>query len=121
MQVRCSKDRHTLVVDIDGELDHHTADFLRDKVDSVLEDPNIKNIVFDLKKLKFMDSSGIGVLIGRYKVVSQRGGVVAVTGVTPQINKIFEVSGLYKIIKKYNSLDTALRDIGGAVVSGCYK
>jgi len=101
------------VVDIDGELDHHTADFLRDKVDSVLEDTNIKIIVFDLKKLKFMDSSGIGVLIGRYKVVSQRGGVVAVTGVTPQINKIFEVSGLYKIIKKYNSLDTALRDIRG--------
>jgi len=113
LRIRCSSDKHTLVVNIDGELDHHTADTLRDRVDYALEDPNIRHIVFDLKQLKFMDSSGIGVLIGRYKIVSQRGGLVAVAGVNPQIHKVFEVSGLYTIIKKYKDVQEALSDIRG--------
>jgi len=113
LQVSSRKTKHTLVVKVEGELDHHTADTVRERLDSILEDPSIKYIVFDLSQLKFMDSSGIGVFIGRYKVVSQRGGTVSVAHVTPQINKVLEVSGLYRIIKKYNSLEEALADIGG--------
>ncbi len=113
MQVSSRKTKGALVVKVEGELDHHTADAVRERLDSLLEDPSIKHIVFDLSQLKFMDSSGIGVFIGRYKVVSQRGGTVSVTHVTSQINKVFEVSGLYRIIKKYDSIEEALADIGG--------
>lgn len=113
MQVSSRKIKGALVVKVEGELDHHTADAVRERLDSLLEDPSIKHIIFDLSQLRFMDSSGIGVFIGRYKVVSQRGGTVSVAYVTSQINKVFEVSGLYKIIKKYDTAEEALADIGG--------
>lgn len=113
MQVSSRKVKQALVVKIEGELDHHTADEVRERLDSMLDDPTIKHMVFDLSQLKFMDSSGIGVFIGRYKAVSQRSGTVSVVYVTPQINKVLEVSGLYRIIKKYDSLEEALAAIGG--------
>jgi stage II sporulation protein AA (anti-sigma F factor antagonist) len=113
LRIQCSRDKHTLVVDIEGELDHHTSDVFRDKVDNALKDPTIKNIVYDLSHLKFMDSSGVGVFIGRYKIISRRGGVAAAAGLKPQIHKVFEVSGLYTIIKKYNDVQEALADIRG--------
>lgn len=113
MQVSYHKNKCTLIVKIDGELDHHTADMVREKLDAVLEDPGVKNIIFDLNQLKFMDSSGIGVFIGRYKIISQRGGTVSVVRITPQIHKVFEVSGLYKIIKRYSNVEEALAGTGG--------
>ncbi|MFO7154958.1 MAG: anti-sigma F factor antagonist [Caldicoprobacter oshimai] len=113
MQISSHKSKHTLIVKLEGELDHHTADTVRERLDSILEDPSIKHMVFDLSQLKFMDSSGVGVFIGRYKVVSQRGGTVSVVHVTPQIHKVLEVSGLYRIIKKYSSFEEALAGIGG--------
>ncbi|MBM7581350.1 stage II sporulation protein AA (anti-sigma F factor antagonist) [Caldicoprobacter guelmensis] len=113
MQILSRKHKHTLIIKMEGELDHHTADTVRERLDNMLEDPSIRHVVFDLSQLKFMDSSGIGVFIGRYKVVSQRGGTVSVAHVTPQINKVLEVSGLYRIIKRYNSIEEALASIGG--------
>jgi stage II sporulation protein AA (anti-sigma F factor antagonist) len=63
--------------------------------------------------LKFMDSSGLGVLLGRYKIISRRGGELGVVGINTQIDRIFVVSGLYKIIKAYDDLKQALNDTGG--------
>ena len=48
-----------------------------------------------------MDSSGIGMIMGRYKAISQKGGVVVVTGINPTINRMLELSGLYKIVEVY--------------------
>ena len=77
-----------------------------------MEDP-IRNLIIDMKKLKFMDSSGLGVLLGRYKIISRRGGELGVVGINTQIDRIFVVSGLYKIIKAYDDLKQALNDTGG--------
>ncbi len=120
MQIACHKKKDTLVVEMEGELDHHTANAVRDRLDSILDDASIKNMVIDLKKLKFMDSSGIGVFIGRYKNIAQRGGIIAVAQVTPQIHKILEVSGLYRILRKYISVQEALTDLGGAINNEYY-
>ena len=118
MRIQCSRDKHTLVVDIEGELDHHTSDVFRDKVDNALKDPTIKNIVYDLSHLKFMDSSGVGVFIGRYKIISRRAGCGS--RFKPQIHKVFEVSGLYTIIR--NTMMCRKRyDIRGAIGSGHCK
>ena len=105
--------RDTLVVSIGGELDHHTAEEIRERMDELLDDPTIKNVIIDAGNLSFMDSSGIGVFIGRYKKISRRGGSMAVANINNHIDKIFEVSGLYKIIKTYSSVQDALDDIRG--------
>lgn len=113
MTVKSKKKRDTLIISIGGELDHHTSETVRNRMDDLLEDPTIKNIIIDAENLSFMDSSGIGVFIGRYKKIANRGGSMAVVNVNDHIHKIFEVSGLYKIIKSYPSVQAALDDIRG--------
>ena len=68
------KNRGTLTVRLSGELDQRCAGQLRKELDELTIDPHIKHLVFDLNDLSFMDSSGIGLMIGRYKQMRRRGG-----------------------------------------------
>ncbi|QRG69844.1 anti-sigma F factor antagonist [Brevibacillus choshinensis] len=98
-----------LVIRLQGELDHHTAEELRGKVDEILRAPDIRHIVLSLADLTFMDSSGIGVILGRYKQISARSGDMYVTSINPTIYRIFEMSGLFKVIKfRENEADALL-------------
>ena len=91
------KDR-TLVVKLDGDLDHHLSQLIRIPIDEKIDKNGIDAVVFDFKNTSFMDSSGIGLIMGRYKLLSRKGGKVFVTNVSPAIKRIFEISGLYKIV-----------------------
>lgn len=113
MLIATSKENDTVIASIGGELDHHTAVYTRKRLDDLLIDQSTKNLVIDLKELHFMDSSGIGVFIGRYKIIASRGGKLAVTGINQHIHKVFEVSGLYRIVKTYGTLQEALEDLKG--------
>ena len=100
-----------LICRVQGELDHHTAEEFRDFIDRGLENNPVKHLVLDLTHLSFMDSSGIGVLIGRFKKVNFRGGKVAVVNENKQVSRVFEVSGIYDIIKSYSSINKAVNDL----------
>lgn len=89
----------TLIAKIDGEIDHHTASILRSEIDRELNLRHIVNLVLDFDGVTFMDSSGIGVIAGRYKEIQARGGRVMVIRVKPQVDKILEISGLKKILE----------------------
>lgn len=102
---------NVLICTVKGELDHHTAEEFRDFVDHGLENNPVKHLVLDLTHLSFMDSSGIGVLIGRFKKVNLRGGKVAVVNENKQVSRVFEVSGIYDIIKSYSSVSKAVNDL----------
>ena len=67
MQLQFEVIADTLVVKFDGELDHHVAKNIRTKIDEIIDQQGVRNLIFDLNNMKFMDSSGIGVIIGRYK------------------------------------------------------
>lgn len=90
-----------LVIYLPKELDHHTTKDIREVVDKILIEELLKWIIFDFSNTAFMDSSGIGMIMGRYKAISQKGGVVVVTGINPTINRMLELSGLYKIVEVY--------------------
>ena len=62
--------------------------------------PKVKHLVFDLTGVSFMDSSGIGLVIGRYKALARRGGAYRWPAPTPRVDKIFSMAGLYSIIEK---------------------
>lgn len=113
MIVEGKKIKDTIIISIKGELDHHTAETIRDQMDKLLEDPTIRNMIIDAKDLGFMDSSGIGVFIGRYKIITRRSGSMAVANISNHLDKIFEVSGLYKIINSYSNVQEALDNIRG--------
>lgn len=87
-----------LIFEITEEIDHHTTEKIRRKMDNEIERYMPKKIVFDFNQVTFMDSAGIGMLIGRYKAVHRLGGIAELVNVKPSIKKIFEMCGLLKII-----------------------
>ena len=90
----------TLTVWLDGELDHHSAQDTRIDLEELLANVKVKHLILDLKHLAFMDSSGIGVVLGRYKTMARRGGSVAVKNPCTHVDRIFSMSGIYQIVDK---------------------
>lgn len=88
----------SLIVHLSGDLDHHSASQVRKEMDKLLSDIAIKELILDMRGLEFMDSSGIGVLMGRYRMMSKRGGRMRVCNLSSQVRRVFKVSGLYRII-----------------------
>ncbi|MCL2592437.1 MAG: anti-sigma F factor antagonist [Defluviitaleaceae bacterium] len=88
-----------LIVKISGDIDHHTSEEIREKIEREYKRENAKNIVFDFSHVNFMDSSGIGMIIGRYKTTEQAGGKVFVRAMSENVERIFNISGLHKIIE----------------------
>lgn len=103
-----------LIVRLEGELDHHTADLLRRKLEDDLMREPVQHMVLSLENLHFMDSSGLGVILGRYKQVNARGGDMVVCSINPVIYRLFELSGLFKILKIKESEHEALLVLGVA-------
>ncbi|OQB15235.1 MAG: Anti-sigma F factor antagonist [Firmicutes bacterium ADurb.Bin193] len=92
-----------LIVRLDGELDHHYATKIREAVDGAVMVGDVRKIIFDFTGVGFMDSSGIGTLMGRYKLMQTLGGSVGVFGISPRLDKLLSMSGIKKIISIYNS------------------
>ena len=91
--------RRTLIVRLKGELDHHTADTVKTRMEEAILRGNVNHVVLNMKDLTFMDSSGLGVILGRYKQLSALGGKMVVCDVNPAVYRLFELSGLFKILK----------------------
>ena len=80
MKINMNEKGPAIYIFTEGEIDHHNAEELRDKIDGAYERSACKHMVFDFTKVTFMDSSGIGLLIGRYKNAEKRGGAVSIAG-----------------------------------------
>lgn len=104
----------TLFIRLSGELDHHTSDQLRSRINNLVDEYDLKNIVFNFKNLSFMDSSGIGVLIGRYNQLKRKNGILVICNLNPNIEKIIKLSGLYKIAVVTRDEQQALSYLGVA-------
>lgn len=90
----------TLVVFLEGELDHNSAAGMRAEIDNQLRDPRILELVIDLDGITFMDSSGVGLILGRYKQMAERGGSVRVSRPAPRIDRLLALSGVYDLAKR---------------------
>jgi len=88
----------TVTVVVAGELDHYAAPQIRHMLDDLLRDPGVTDLVVDLENLTFMDSSGIGVLLGRLRILQSRGGTLSVQNMQPPVEKLFRLSGLQRVI-----------------------
>jgi len=100
MQIKSKIYNFTLYVTISGELDEHTALFTRNKLDEMFAKVDFKQIIIDLSELDFMDSTGIGVLIGRYKKMKDKGISIFICNPSMHAEKIFKMTGLYDIMPK---------------------
>lgn len=96
-----------LIVRLKGELDQHSAVKLRLNLDKKIMD-GANNLIFDLSELDFMDSSGIGIILGRYKNVTALGGTASVASAKKHVEKILRMAAIDRIIPIYSSVNDAL-------------
>ncbi len=98
MEYKFEKDYGCLMLKMPRELDHHAAEYIKEEADSLILQYPVRSLVFDFSDTQFMDSSGIGVIIGRCKNVRFSGGYVKAVNLNEQIQRVFQLSGLMKII-----------------------
>ena len=94
-----------LTIYLPREVDHHNADEIRKEADAVISRNHIRYVIFDFDRTDFMDSSGIGIIMGRYKTVSLIGGEVWAVHTNERIRKILTFSGATKIMQIYEGED----------------
>ena len=87
----------SLVVHVDGEIDHHSALALREKVDRQIAALRPKELVIDLAAVDFMDSSGLGLILGRVEAASGVSATVRLTGLSPTLMKLVRLAGLERV------------------------
>lgn len=112
LEINLEKEQDVLTVFLRGELDHHTSDKVREQVSAAIEKHQIQKLVLDLEGLNFMDSSGLGVILGRYKQIKQLNGEMVVCSISPSVERLFNMSGLFKIIGMEPTKDDALKRLG---------
>ncbi len=111
MNLSVEKYKNNLLVELKGELDHHSTENARKKIDQEYSNHKIKNIILDLRGLTFMDSSGIGLVMGRYKNCIEENGKVVIVNDNNYVDKILKMSGLLKIINVYSSIELAIKNL----------
>ncbi|MEW6726396.1 anti-sigma F factor antagonist [Desulforudis sp. 1088] len=99
---------NALVVRLAGEIDIKVADALRAELETSLDRSRARHLVLNLDRVSFIDSSGLGVILGRYKRVSVQGGKLAFVGLRPAVQRVLELSGVLRISEVFPSEDEAL-------------
>jgi len=109
LQVAVQRYGMSAVVTPAGELDHHTAELLREPLERCVQDA-ITKIVVDCSQLEFCDSTGLNVLLGARLKVEALGGGVHLAGMKPPVARVFEVTGADAVFAVHDSLDEALNE-----------
>ncbi|MBE6807831.1 MAG: STAS domain-containing protein [Ruminococcaceae bacterium] len=97
MQLELSREAGVLTAHLIGELDHHAAAPIRQQIDTAVLSSRCHRLVLDFRRLTFMDSSGIGLIMGRYRLMSGQNGTLRVENATPQVEKMMKLAGLSRL------------------------
>lgn len=106
--IEMNLEHEILVIRIDGEVDISSSDELRGKIEKFLDKKAVRHLVLDLSKVSFIDSSGLGVILGRYKRINRNGGRVIIAGLQPQVRRVMQLSGLLNLMKEAATGEEAL-------------
>lgn len=94
-------EENCLTIFLPREVDHHQAEEIRKNADTVIEQNHIKYVIFDFDKTEFMDSSGIGAIMGRYRIIRLVGGEVWAVHTNARMKKVLTLSGVTNIMQIY--------------------
>lgn len=90
---------HCLMVKLPEEVDHHRAGFICEQADRYIVKKDVEHVIFDFANTRFMDSSGVGIIMGRYKKISCFGGKVYILHADRQVRRILKLSGMDRIVE----------------------
>lgn len=99
MSVQLHIGENDIIAYLSGEIDHHLAKGIREEIDSAVERIIPEHLVLDFGGVTFMDSSGIGLVMGRYKLMQTFGGTVSVENVPKSLSKVMDIAGVSKLCK----------------------
>lgn len=99
MSVEIRTNGETVTAYLSGELDHHSAKEMREAIDNAVELNMPSRLVLNFKNVSFMDSSGIGLVMGRYRILSRTGAELNITGTSEQIYKVMKLAGIERLAK----------------------
>lgn len=105
--------KETLIISLPEELDHYAAGKIREQTDELFNGNRIRDVIFDYQHTYFMDSSGIGLVMGRYRAVRFLNGNIYIVGVNDKISRILNISGIYRVAKQSKNVEDALNEIEG--------
>lgn len=97
MALRIENTPDGLTVWLSGELDHHSARMMREQIDAAVERTRPSNLRLDFSGVGFMDSSGVGLIMGRYRLMQLYNGNLSVTGASERVKKVIRLAGLDKL------------------------
>ena len=101
MDIKYKTDGNEIYAELSGELDECSAEYVRISLDDLLKQSlSAKKLVLDFSKVSFMDSTGIGMLLGRYNKFAKNDINLYIKNPTSYVNRIFEMTGIYQIIPK---------------------
>ena len=99
MKVEILKENNRTVAKLYGEIDHHTAAAARTKIDRMMILERPLDLVIDFENISFMDSSGIGLILGRYKLMKELGGNLEIFCPQPYIRRVLKLSGIERLVR----------------------
>ncbi len=105
MNVKHFIEDRLLIFEITEDLDHHMSEIIRRRADYEIQRFMPKRVIFDFNRVVFMDSAGIGLILGRYKTTTSFGGKLELVNVNDNLKRIFDMAGILKIIPIANSLE----------------
>ena len=97
--IRIIKKSASVTAALYGEIDHCSAHKMREVIEEAISESSVKELRLDFSHVTFMDSSGVGMLIGRYRTMKMREGSIAAFGLSAQMERLFRFAGLHRIIK----------------------
>lgn len=102
MKINYSQIDSTMHIGLQGELDESVSKSTRETLDAIISEPTVNKVIIDMSKLSFMDSTGIGVLIGRYKKLLINNVPLIIANPSKTVDKILSLSGMYNYMPKVN-------------------
>lgn len=110
LQIKSELRDKTAIVYIKGEIDMYNATALKDRVVSIVDDDGPKCLVLDLQQVEYIDSTGLGILIGIRRRMIEAGGEIRLVIVSPRMTRLFDVTGLSKVFGVYKDAEAAIAE-----------
>ena len=110
-KIKVYEENKILIAMISGEVDNFVTKKFRETIDYEILSKNLKGLIIDFGNVSFVDSSGIGFVIGRYNLMKKESGFIVLSGLNDYCEKIFKISGIFRLINHYSSLEEAKEEV----------
>lgn len=110
-KLRLEKKEEFLIARLEGEIDNSVTKGYREKIDQLVLYDDYKYLILDFKDVSFVDSSGIGFIIGRYNLMKREQGYIFLSGLNEFCMKIFKISGILRLINSFSSVEDVINEV----------